>query len=70
MDVSVTVFRVAAAAAVSAIAALAPLSPPPAGAAGCNDVEVVFARGTTEDPGIGRVGQAAGPAPARSGCTR
>ena len=58
MDVSVTVFRVAAAAAVSAIAALAPLSPPPAGAAGCNDVEVVFARGTTEDPGIGRVGQA------------
>lgn len=31
---------------------------PPAGAAGCNDVEVVFARGTTEDPGIGRVGQA------------
>ena len=30
----------------------------PAGAAGCNNVEVVFARGTTEAPGIGRVGQA------------
>ena len=53
----VTVFR-AAAAALSALAALAPLAPPPAVAAGCNDVEVVFARGTTEDPGIGRVGQA------------
>ena len=25
---------------------------------GCNDVEVVFARGTKEDPGIGRVGEA------------
>ncbi len=33
-------------------------TPPPAAAAGCNDVEVVFARGTKEDPGIGRVGQA------------
>lgn len=33
-------------------------TPPPATAAGCNDVEVVFARGTKEDPGIGRVGQA------------
>ena len=32
----------------------APLSP----AAGCNDVEVVFARGTKEAPGIGRVGEA------------
>ena len=53
----ITVFR-AAAAALSALAALAPLAPPPAVAAGCNDVEVVFARGTTEDPGIGRVGQA------------
>lgn len=31
---------------------------PPALAAGCNDVEVVFARGTNEDPGVGRVGQA------------
>jgi cutinase len=27
-------------------------------AAGCPDVEVVFARGTDEEPGIGRVGQA------------
>lgn len=33
-------------------------SVPRAEAAGCNNVEVVFARGTTEPPGIGRVGQA------------
>ncbi|MFN8032232.1 MAG: cutinase family protein [Mycobacterium sp.] len=31
---------------------------PTAGAAGCNDIQVVFARGTDEPPGIGRVGQA------------
>ncbi|AKK29591.1 cutinase family protein [Mycobacterium sp. EPa45] len=31
---------------------------PPAPAATCPDVEVVFARGTTEPPGIGRTGQA------------
>lgn len=31
---------------------------PRAAAAGCSDIEVVFARGTTEPPGIGRVGQA------------
>ncbi len=30
----------------------------PAGAVACNDVEVVFARGTSEAPGIGRVGEA------------
>ena len=30
----------------------------PANAAYCNDVQVVFARGTKEDPGIGRVGEA------------
>lgn len=35
-----------------------PLTAPPAHADGCNDVEVVFARGTNEDPGIGRVGEA------------
>ena len=33
-------------------------SAPPAGADGCPDIEVVFARGTDEPPGIGRVGQA------------
>jgi len=31
---------------------------PAASAAPCSDVELVFARGTHEDPGIGRVGQA------------
>ena len=31
---------------------------PSAGAAPCPDVELVFARGTSEPPGIGRVGQA------------
>lgn len=31
---------------------------PAAGAVACNDVEVVFARGTSEAPGIGRVGEA------------
>jgi len=32
--------------------------PPAAHADGCNDVEVVFARGTKEAPGLGRVGEA------------
>jgi cutinase len=31
---------------------------PTAGAQGCSDVEVIFARGTSEPAGIGRVGQA------------
>jgi cutinase len=31
---------------------------PTAGAQGCSDVEVIFARGTSEPVGIGRVGQA------------
>lgn len=34
------------------------LIPPAAHADGCNDVEIVFARGTNEPPGIGRVGDA------------
>jgi cutinase len=50
--------RGAAAAIAAASALAAPLTAPTAYAAACNDVEVVFARGTTEDPGIGRVGQA------------
>ena len=33
-------------------------TPPSAHAATCPDIEVVFARGTTEPPGIGRTGQA------------
>src|SRR6202011_6115727 len=45
----------AAAAAMSAVQ-IAPM--PAAHAAGCPDAEVVFARGTTEDPGVGPTGQA------------
>jgi cutinase len=45
---------------VAAISALAssPVGVPSAAAAGCPDVEVVFARGTTEPPGVGGIGQA------------
>jgi cutinase len=45
---------------VAAISALAssPATIPIAAAAGCPDVEVVFARGTTEPPGVGGIGQA------------
>ena len=48
-----------AVAAVAAFGALAPALPcaPAANASGCNDIEVVFARGTSELPGIGRVGE-------------
>jgi cutinase len=35
-----------------------PMAIPLASAAGCPDVEVVFARGTTEDPGLGPTGDA------------
>ena len=49
----------AAALALAALAAGAgPLPVAPANADVCNDIEVVFARGTGEDPGIGRVGDA------------
>ena len=34
------------------------IAAPVAGAAPCPDVEVVFARGTTEPPGVGGIGQA------------
>ncbi|WP_191495827.1 cutinase family protein, partial [Mycobacterium simulans] len=46
--------------AAAAIAAAALLAPPlaPKASAACPDVQVVFARGTGEPPGIGRVGQA------------
>jgi len=37
---------------------IAPIDLPIAGAAPCPDVAVVFARGTTEPPGVGGVGQA------------
>jgi cutinase len=47
-------------AAVAAVGTIFPslLASPIANAEGCNDVEVVFARGTKEAPGVGRVGEA------------
>jgi cutinase-like protein len=51
-------FRAASAAVVVASTALvSPTMLPLANAVGCNDIQVVFARGTDEPPGIGRVGQ-------------
>jgi cutinase len=51
--------RAGAAAVLTAAAFISALpSAPPANAVVCNDIEVVFARGTSELPGIGRVGDA------------
>lgn len=50
--------RLAAIASALACAAATLTAAPAANAAPCADVEVVFARGTGEPPGIGRVGQA------------
>ena len=52
--------RLAAAAAVAALpmAGSIVMPVPSASAQPCSDVEVIFARGTSEPPGIGRVGQA------------
>jgi cutinase len=47
-----------AAAVLVAMTALVSPATLPTAAADCNDVQVVFARGTDESPGIGRVGQA------------
>jgi cutinase len=44
--------------AAASVAAIQYLVVPPALAAPCPDTEVVFARGTTEDPGVGPTGQA------------
>jgi cutinase len=46
------------AAAAAMLCGLAGAVAPPASADGCPDVELVFARGTGEPPGVGRVGQA------------
>jgi cutinase len=60
--VGVTMLRTSAklAAIVSALAASAAVftAAPATAEPGCSDVEVIFARGTSEPPGIGRVGQA------------
>lgn len=50
-------FGAAAALAAATIGVGIPVAPA-ANAAGCNNVQVVFARGTNEAPGIGRVGDA------------
>ena len=55
---SMSAFLHVAAALTAAAAVVMPPTAPAAHAADCNDVEVVFARGTSEDPGIGRVGDA------------
>jgi cutinase len=56
--VSTRSLRATAAAVLAAGTALvSPTILPAANAADCNDVQVVFARGTDEPPGIGRVGQ-------------
>lgn len=52
------VLRFGAAAFAALGAATSALPAAPANAAGCPDVQVVFARGTKELPGIGRVGEA------------
>ena len=52
-----TLAAVFAAVAVPMVATMAP-TVPTAAAQPCPDVEVVFARGTSEAPGVGRVGQA------------
>lgn len=53
-------FRILAAGAVAAALLMIPnpSSTPTASADGCPDVEVVFARGTNDSPGLGRVGDA------------
>jgi len=57
--VSTRSLQAASAAVLAAGTALvSPTMLPAAHAAACNDVQVVFARGTDEPPGIGRVGQA------------
>lgn len=50
--------RTGAALATMAATGLGLLNAPPAAAVACSDVQVVFARGTNEVPGIGRVGEA------------
>lgn len=58
MKVHPTSLRAVAMIVATASAALSPIIAPTANAANCNDIEVVFARGTNEPPGIGRVGDA------------
>ncbi|RDH76535.1 cutinase family protein [Mycolicibacterium moriokaense] len=53
-----TRINLAAAAAVTVATALVGMPAPSASAQPCSDIEVVFARGTGEPPGVGGVGQA------------
>jgi cutinase len=50
--------KMAVVAVLMAVAGTMTVGTPTASAAGCSDIEVVFARGTDEPPGIGVVGQA------------
>lgn len=60
MKISALTARVARVAVVAVLLSLGAVVTPAthANAAGCSDVEVIFARGTSEAPGLGRVGQA------------
>ncbi|WP_395312170.1 cutinase family protein [Mycobacterium sp. AMU20-3851] len=51
-------FTLLAAAALTAVSGIALTPAAPARAADCSDIEVVFARGTNEAPGLGRIGNA------------
>ena len=58
LSLSLVSLRTATAAVIATGMALTALPcSPAANAQGCNDIEVVFARGTSELPGIGRVGE-------------
>lgn len=58
MTISTALRGAAVTALVAGTALVSPAVVPTAHAAGCSDIQVVFARGTSEPPGIGRVGQA------------
>jgi cutinase-like protein len=54
----VRIHRIAGSLCAATLALASPIGVPSAGADGLPDIEVVFARGTDEPPGVGSVGQA------------
>lgn len=58
MTISPTLRGAAVTALLAGATLVSPAALPAAHAASCSDIQVVFARGTSEPPGIGRVGQA------------
>ncbi|WP_167105840.1 cutinase family protein [Mycobacterium sp. DL592] len=58
MTISLTLRSAAVTALLAGATLASPAALPSALADGCSDIQVVFARGTSEPPGIGRVGQA------------